>query len=253
MPILKNAVTRKVRGWLLRALRADGAAPPRIRVEHDLFFRYLAKHVGPESIYVECGPAAGESAAGLIPRLGFRPENSFLIEACPQNCAVIREKIPGCTVSNYAVASGRGRVDFFVYDDPRGPGSSRSNSMDARSLIAKNMVKLRKIQVDSIGLTDYFAEHKIDRCTYLHLNIEGGEYDLFTGDLGFLDKCQFVYLDLHSGLYMSETTDEGMDGRRRTIHEQMAGKGFELIAGYRREDIPVYRTHQTSIWENRRS
>jgi FkbM family methyltransferase len=253
MSILKNAVTRKVRGWVLRGLGADGTAPPKIRLEYDLFFRYLAKHVGPDSIYVECGPAVGEGAAGLIPRLGFKPENCFLIEACPRNCALIREKVPGCTVSNLAVASSRGRVDFYVYDDPREPGSSRSNSLDAGSLIAKNMTNLRRIQVDSIGLTDYFADHGIGHCTYLHLNIEGGEYDLFTGDLGFLDKCQFVFLDLHSGLYMSETTEEGMTRRKCAIYDQLAGKGFELIAGYRREDIPLYQTHQTSIWENRRS
>lgn len=254
MSLVRNPITRTMRSVALKLLRAPTGGPgdvlPEIRVEVHLFWKYIARTFAPDGgTYVELGPAAGGSAIEFLQRSGFDERRSYMIEACPTNCEVLRKVLPNAVVSNYAVAGKRGVVDFYVVDDPREPGSSRSNSMDASSLLAKGMSNLRKIEVPAIPIGEYCIEKGLASVDYLHMNIEGAEYDVFEGNISFLDSVRFLYLDLHYGLYLGETSFERMTERKLQIYDAVVRRGFERIGGYTREDIPLHKRHQTFLFE----
>ena len=249
--LLKNPLVRAVRTLGLEILRAPKPSK-KVRVDYEMVKRYIIKCIGPRAVFVECGPATGASFEEFVKQAKLQSDHCYLIEACPQNTRILKEKFPGCHVSNFAVTAERGEIPFYIINDPKEPGSSRSNSINEKSLLNKNLSGLQKIKVPSIPLSEYFQENDIKQCHYLHVNIEGAEYEVFTADISFLEKVQFLYLDMHHGLYLDKKTDQEMVDLKYQIYDRLVTYGFTRIAGYQRKDIPLCATHMTFIWENDR-
>ena len=222
-----------------------------IRVDYDLITRYISKSIGQDAIYVELGAATGASAKKFCDFALLKPENCFLIEACPENVNVLRENLPGYQIFNYAISNKNGELPFYIYDDPNEPGSSRSNSINKIALqrkLRKGVVK--KIVVPAITLKSFFKENSILYCDYLFMNVEGAEYDIFNGDCSFLQKLHFFYLDLHSGLYGDAKNARDIIDIKLRIYDFICQNNFRRIGGFLRGDIMDYQGHLTFLWEN---
>lgn len=241
---------KKLRSFLVRTLNATDKIPPKPRIDHDLIARYVSRSISPDAVYIEVGAATGATAEIFSRLASLKPQNCYLIEACPKNCEVMRKKIPGYRIFNFAVSDKIGQIPFYVYDDPAEPGSSRSNSLNKAILQQKKSAQeISEIMVPATTLNDFFRDNAISQCDYLFMNIEGAEYDVFAGDCSFLQKVRFFYVDLHYGLYRGTKSAEEMIQTKLQIYDFLSSQRFTRVGGHLRDDISWYNGHLSFLWE----
>jgi len=230
-----------------------GSPPPpaKIKIDHDLFCRYVRSMLSPDSIYVEIGAATGASVKGTISQLGLAEEKAYVVEACPENYEILVETLPAANTIHAAIGRQNGTASFFVVDDADELGTSRSNALDRAALAAKRPgAELKEVRVPAMTLERLFQESEIARCGLLFLNCEGAEYEIFHGDCNFLGNVEFLSLDLHKGSYGGKNLQEMIREKIR-IYNLLEKAGFIRIGGHDRDHLETHSMyHLTSFWEN---
>ena len=175
------------------------------------------KWIRPDSSVLELGGCVGVVSC-VINKLLARPENHVVVEANPTLIDILREnrdangcafQIENCVVSNAPAA------DFYI-----------GNIMTANS---KDSGIGNLISVEARTLEALEDRHGI-RFDTLVLDIEGGEFDLFTENAARLAEIELVILELHPGILSVEQV-----GRCISILEQ---------AGLTRVDV----FDKTEVW-----
>jgi FkbM family methyltransferase len=216
-------------------------------IDHDLIARYAARIIGTSGIFVEIGSATGASSIEFSKKYKIDPHKCYLVEACPENFKVMSEKAIGFNIFNYAITSKSGYIPFYVVDDPNEAGTSRSNTIDYESLKEKfPNRKISTVNVKSLNLSDFFSENNIAMVDYLFMNVEGAEYNIFSGNIDFLKKVKLFYMDLHgkSSIYNAKKNE------KLRIYDLLLEYGFEKIGGHTRENILNTDAHLSFFWEN---
>jgi 2-O-methyltransferase len=219
---------------------------PVVKVDGELILRYVAKCLPPDATFVEVGTFTGGTGRWLRDLASLKAEQCHLIEACPTNFEILKQNSPGFRVYNLAVSDVNGTLPFYVVDRAMDEGSSRSNSFDREHLekrFGKQNVKEQLVR--SVNLDTFFSENNLTKVDFLFFNIEGAEYQVFRGNLDFLDRVRFFYLDLH------HRDVPGLKRDQLAIYDLLEKKGFSRIAGHTREDIPRAQWHMTFLWEKK--
>lgn len=216
------------------------------RVDSELMERYVARRLDRTSIYVEIGSGTGEGSIPFARATSLDPANCYLIEACPVNYEVLRTAANGFHTFNLAITGRSGTVPFYVVDDPKAPGTSRSNSINLEAMQERFRGReIRRIDVPSRSLGDFFDENGIQAVDYLYFNCEGAEYEIYRGDTGFLDRCRMVHLDLHGRC----PTFNALNEEKLRTYDLMIAKGFARIGGHLRDDILPSTGHLKFLFE----
>lgn len=88
-----------------------------------------------------------------------------------------------------AVSGKPGTLDLYV-----------SGNTGAHSVVAESRVGDTKIQVEAVTFQQIFAEHSIERCNLLKMDIEGAEYDSLSAIPAELwPKIDRIHLEYHQG------------------------------------------------------
>jgi FkbM family methyltransferase len=229
-----------------RAVKAFLRDERQYEVNRGLISRYVARSLPRDAVFVECGAFTGLSGKKFCELADLNPDNCHLIEACPTNYEIMKEHCPGYHLYNLAVSGEAGTLPFYVVDSPKDDGTSRSNSFDRKHLEKRfGKENVKEILIRSVPLDVFFSENGLSKVDYLFLNVEGAEYDIFTGDLDFLDHVRFLYLDLH---HIPEDR-QTLKAEQRRIFDLVASKGFEWMGGHRREHIDFCYGHMSFLWE----
>lgn len=217
------------------------------RPDRALMIRYGAmklKHG--RGAYVEIGAGAGGNAALMFDGIGADRARGHLIEACPRNFDVLRNKVSGFRLHNFAVAARDGSIPFYVFDKEGWEGSSLSNATDLEYLKLKfPQLKFEEIAVPAKRLDTFLDEAKIDRVDFAIFNCEGSEYEIFSGDLSFLRRVDLFYVDLHGKIALTPE----LVAKKRAILAAIEREGFVAIGGSLPSEVETVNGHLSFLFE----
>jgi FkbM family methyltransferase len=191
--------------WMAyRAGTADEQVLFRESFDRDVYLRAFP-HFQPERthVFVHIGAHIGGFAVMAAPRV----RHVYAIEASRETYDLLAANVhlnhlTNVTASHVAIADRAGLVT--LYDSPSGTwGSSLTPRGGARAE-----------QVRAMSLTDYFAEHAIERCDLLLCNAEGAEFPILLNASGVLDGIQRVAVMYHEDLSPGHTAQELLDHLR---------------------------------------
>lgn len=215
-----------------------------VQIDDDLLTRFVAISLAPDATFVEIGTFTGAGGRQFCDLAHLSPNNCHLVEACPDNFEILKKNSPGYRVYNLALADRCGTLPFYVVNNPKDEGTSRSNSFDKAHLKKRwGKENVKEIQIRTVDMKTFIQENCITRIDYLFFNCEGAEYAILNGDLSFLDKVQFFHLDLH------HRVADGHKAEQLRLYDLMVKLGFVHIGGHKRTDIPVVNNHLTFLWE----
>ena len=211
-----------------------------------LALKYIKKSLSRDAVFVEVGAAAEATFSGMNTTLNLDPSNSHLIEACPENHAALSKKLPNSHCHNFAIAAEDGVISFYVHNEDSEAGSSRGNTLYRSAAIEKyGEGNFKEIQVPAKTLNTFLNEFKIENVGLMFMNCEGAEYDIFRGDVDFLDNIQFFCLDLHDGC----KTFNDLNAEKLRLYDRMEQKGFVKLGGPDREALKSANYHVSFLWE----
>ncbi len=76
--------------------------------------------------------------------------------------------------------------------------------------------------IATITLDDVMAKHAATSNLIVKIDIEGGEYDLFRSNLGWLDRTDLLIIETHDWLIPGKATSS-------TMFQALAGRKFEIL------------------------
>jgi FkbM family methyltransferase len=194
---------------------------------------------------VDIGAGTGTGPESFMLEVGLAPENCVLIEACPENFGHLAKRCPSARLLNIAIADRDGTVPFYVADDSRWEGSSKSNTIVEGVMETKFAATMRRIEVPSRTLATLFAEQKLDHVELLMLNCEGAEYIIFRDGIACLRNTRFVWLEFHG---FSRALNKFI-ADKRGIFDMFEAAGFTRVAGMRRDEIDDSFVHTMVLFE----
>jgi len=229
---------------LLRALLPKVTVTTRAP-DREFIKRYVCAKLDPRGVMVDIGAGTGTGPESFIAETGLRAENCILIEACPENFRHLASRCRGARLLNLAIADRDGTIPFYVADDPRWEGSSKSNTIIDGVIDEKYRGKTRRIDVPSLKLGTLFSEQKIDQVELLMVNCEGAEYLIFSNGIDCLANTRFVWLEFHG---FSRALNKFIEEKRR-IFDRFEAAGFIRVAGMRRNEIDESFVHTMVLFE----
>lgn len=118
-----------------------------------------------------------------------------------------------------AVSGKPGMLDLYVSDNTGG-----------HSVIAESRVGEAKIQVEAVTIQQIFAEHSIERCNLLKMDIEGAEYESLSAIPAELwPKIDRIHLEYHQG-------PAGWDGEKLAVFLRERGYRCDIVRRTRHAD-----------------
>jgi len=213
--------------------------------DRDFIKRYVCAKISAGGVMVDIGAGTGTGPESFIEDARLRPESCVLIEACPRNFAVLSRRCPRSKLLNVAVADRDGTLPFFVTDDPRWEGSSKSNTIVDGVMEEKYDGKIEKIEIPAITLGALYEQQRLDRVELLMVNCEGGEYFIFKNGIDCLAHTRFVWLEFHG---FARSLNKFIDEKYR-IFDMFEAASFTRVAGMRREEIPDSFVHTMVLFE----
>lgn len=207
--------------------------------------RYVCSKMRPEGVMVDIGAGTGTGPESFMIEAGLAPGNCVLIEACPENFSHLAKRCPSARLLNIAIADRDGTVPFFVADDPRWEGSSKSNTIVEGVMEEKYKSSARRIEVPALTLSSLFAEQKLDHVELLMMNCEGAEYFIFRDGIECLRNTRFVWLEFHG--YARALNKFIAD--KQGILDMFEAAGFTRVAGMRRDEVDDSFTHTMVLFE----
>ncbi len=211
---------------------------------------YLAGQLGASSVVIDIGAHTGWLSKGLCQDAGGDPAKFYLVEACPDNFAVLQKECAGFNLFQLAISDAAGEVTLFTADDAKEQdGSSQSNSLFEGFIGHKDWNPgTVEVKVPAVTLNEFCRQNGIGKIDYLKINCEGGEYKILGpgAPLDFLDRTRFLYLQLH-GKEPVFLTPEMLEAKLR-INRQLLERGFRIKMGDLTEHIPANRKHVKQFW-----
>jgi FkbM family methyltransferase len=214
-------------------------------IDRALIARYIAAKVDPEGIMLDVGAGVGAPATAAVDQFGFRHENCVLIEACPDNFALLSQNRPNARLLNVAISDSTGIVPFYVIKDPGWNGSSKSNTLIDGVLEEKFGRHATRIEVKSLTLADLYREQKLDRVELFMMNCEGAEYLMFKNGIACMANTRFAWIELHG---FSRKLNKYIDEKIR-IYDMFEAAGFTRVGGARRDQLNDAFTHTMIMFE----
>jgi len=204
-----------------------------------------ALKANPGSAYVDVGAYTGRFSLALavkFPRVAFH-----LIEAENKN---YQELVKGAAnlsnvhVYHMAIGSSDGVVRFYVSDNKKSDGSSQANSLYKAFFRGKSWAKNVCEESVSCKTFDSFcvAESITDICV-LKMNCEGGEYEIFSVEVGVLKSCKLLILQVHGKC--KKFLSPEFESLRIAIGKKLIDSGMIIIA-QQTKGIEV--DHVRQIW-----
>ena len=100
-----------------------------------------------------------------------------------------------------AIAGKNGTEKFYTTNRKNIQGSSRSNTLfkgilKDKKKQGKKIGTINEILVKTCNINTFLEE--IRTVDLLKLNCEGGEYEIFDGELNFLEKTKMIYVSFHA-------------------------------------------------------
>lgn len=94
--------------------------------------------------------------------------------------------IKNAMISNFGIVGKRGKRKFFLSEDKA-----------CHTLYSNN--KNKYIEIQGISLKDVFDLNKINRCNFLKIDVEGGEYEiLFNTPKEYFQRIEKISLEPHN-------------------------------------------------------
>jgi FkbM family methyltransferase len=214
-------------------------------LDREFMFRYIQAKVDPAGTVLEIGSGVGGNVGHFAGEMGFDAKNCVLIEACPDNFALLAKNHPGARLLNVAVAETSGTVPFYVVDDPGWEGSSKSNTLVEGVLEEKFKHSAKRIDVKALSLPDLCAEERLDRIELFMINCEGAEYFIFKNGIECLRNTRFAWLELHG---FSRKLNKYI-GEKERIFDQFEAAGFTRVAGAKRAHLDDAFAHTMVLFE----
>lgn len=213
--------------------------------DRDFIKRYVCAKISADGVMVDIGAGTGTGPESFIEDAHLKPENCVLVEACPRNFAVLSRRCERSTLLNVAIADRNGTMPFFVTDDPRWDGSSKSNTIVEGVMEEKYDGKIERIEIPAITLDTLYEQQHLDCVELLMVNCEGGEYFIFKNGIDCLSKTRFVWLEFHG---FARSLNKFIDEKYR-IFDMFEAAGFTRVAGMRREEIADSFVHTMVLFE----
>jgi FkbM family methyltransferase len=235
-------------GRVKQALRA---ALPKVTVtsravDRPFIKRYVCVVANSGGVMIDIGAGTGTGPESLMQEIGYRPENCYLIEACPQNFELLTKRCGSARTFNLALADHNGTVPLFVTDDPRWEGSSKSNTLIEGVMESKyGDGRVRGVQVPARTLASFFAENGLDAVDLIMVNCEGAEYLIFRDGIDCLKNTRMVWLEFHG---FSRRLNKYIDEKRRIL-DLFEQAGFTRVAGMTRGEIDDSFGHTMILFE----
>ncbi len=76
--------------------------------------------------------------------------------------------------------------------------------------------------VEAVTIDDVMANHGAKRNLIVKVDIEGGEYQLFRSNLGWLDRTDLLIIETHDWLFPGKATSS-------TLFQALSGRKFEVL------------------------
>lgn len=173
----------------------------------------------------------------------------YSVEADPELCTNISEgvgKAAGLFTYNYAIMHSPGQTAFYRCLDHEGkPASSGGvycRTAEARARNPELAFSDEPIIVPAINVALFCERKQIDHLDFMHVDTEGGEYNVLAGLENFRPRCLFLEKGLdtwahaHAPLYSAT--------------QQLAQKlGYRCVVTGEHDDFYVYqgRTHERMV------
>ena len=214
--------------------------------DREFIKRYVCATIDPSGVMVDIGAGTGTGPESFVAEAGLSPRNCVLIEACPENFGVLARRCADARLLNIAIADRDGTVPFYVTNDPRWEGSSKSNTIIDGVMEDKYVGnRVTRIEVPSLTLRGLFREQHLDAVELLMINCEGGEYFIFRDGIECLGNTRFVWLEFHG---FSRALNKYIDEKRR-IFDLFENGGFTRVAGMKRDEIENSFVHTMVLFE----
>lgn len=214
-------------------------------LDREFMARYIQTKFDRNGILLEIGAGVYGGMRASGGGAWFQPGNCVLVEACPQNFALLSKNCPDSRLLNIAVADVSGVVPFYVVDDPNWAGSSKANTLVEGVLEEKFKRSAKRIDVKALTLADLFANEGIDRVELFKINCEGAEYVIFKNGIECLRNTRFAWLELHG---FSRKLNKYI-GEKERIFDTFEAAGFTRIAGAKREHLRDSFAHTMVLFE----
>jgi FkbM family methyltransferase len=201
VPADQRMINRKCR-WTVQgiAIDLDGRYWPGAREMYgrSVYFPTQDFHLRPGTIVVDLG-----SNVGL-----------FSLLAAKIGCRVIAVEAQIGLVRQMQASVERLGLDANVALENALIGAGTGVFKDTETFLAQPDVEG---PVPTITLDELLAKHRVDEVDFLKVDIEGSEFELFSGDLGWLSKVRRIAVEVHMEFGTPESILHALRRNRFTV------------------------------------
>ena len=204
--------------WIKREYDLASVAPRHFPALMDRYRAMLAR--GSRPLILDAGAHVGMSV--LWWRHLFPEAAIVAVEPSPANLAILRRNVEGLenvTVLHAAIASKPGSLRIV---DPQAVGSAVRLSGEGAGEL-----------VPAVTVAQILEEAGTDEILFAKIDIEGGEADLFAGELAWLDCTRALAVEIHDWLYPRE-------GTSRSLLAAIAARPYDFLASG--ENVLLFRS-----------
>ena len=160
----------------------------------------------------------------------YLKDDLHAIEACPINYKECKKRLVGAKVYNIAIGAKDGMAEFNVWNRKGSPGTSQSNSFYKKAISNKKYVLWhKKILVQQASLVSFIGIAGIKHIDLIHLNCEGGEYEIFAGDNSWLNITDKIDVSFHAKNKFFNSPE--FVSKRLAAYRLLEGCGYILESG----------------------
>ena len=210
-------------------------------------YQHIQKHLNKKSIIIDIGAYNGKISKKLCEQTNGNPQNYYLIEACPQNYAILQKQMPQYNLHHYIINDKTGYDKLYTGKHPQSNGSSQANSIYKQFIKNKKWNKeTTETTIQSSTLDDFTQTNNIQNIDFLKINCEGGEYKIFTTTTKFLTITQNIYLQMH-GKDPCFLTKEIIN-QKIQINTLLQQNNYHIILGDNPNNIKNITGHTHQLW-----
>jgi FkbM family methyltransferase len=166
---------------------------------------------GETPLIIDCGSNIGLSALYFASRL---PKAKIIgIEPAHDNVELARKNTAGNPLIDYVEAAVHDRAAMLELVNPQ----AEKFAFQVREAAARSATS-----VDAVTIDGLMRQHGASRNLIVKVDIEGGEYDLFRSNTGWLDHTDLLIVETHDWLFPNQRNSS-------TLFKALAGRTFEVI------------------------
>jgi FkbM family methyltransferase len=209
--------------WIKREYDLAAAAPRQFAWLQEAYRAALAR--GERPLILDAGAHVGMSV--LWWRRTFPKARIVALEPSPRNLAVLRSNVGGLedvTVLQAALAGAPGKLRIA---DPAAGGSAVRLGHDGAGE-----------EVPAMTVGQIMAQAGAEELLLAKIDIEGGEADVFSGELGWMDRTHALTVETHDWLLPGE-------GTSRPLFAAVGARHFDFVA--HGENVLLFRAPRAAV------